>query len=225
MLASGVAHEINNPVQSIMNYAQLIRSRSDSPQLKTYAEEILHESQRVASIIRNLLSFARQGSAPRTQANVAHVVEASVALVAAVLRKEQVAIAVDLPDDLPSIECNVQQIQQALMNLLTSARDALNDRYPGGHEEKKVTLSGGTVSVNGVTFVRITLLDHGTDIPDEAMDRLFEPFSSVVGRDQGTGLGLSTSHGIIQDHGGRLSVESGGGSTRFHMDLPVELAS
>jgi signal transduction histidine kinase len=128
-----------------------------------------------------------------------------------------------VPEDLPPIKCRSQQIQQVVLNLLTNARDALNSRYEGFHDDKIIRLTAYEVEHDGGAWIRLTLEDHGIGIPAEILDLIFDPFFTTKPRDQGTGLGLSISYGIVRDHYGTLTVESGSDSgTRFTMELPMD---
>jgi signal transduction histidine kinase len=139
------------------------------------------------------------------------------------MRHDQLTLEVDVPKDLPLIECRNQQIRQVVMNLLTNARDALNQKYPKHDANKKILITARAFAKDGRTWLRTTVEDHGPGIPEELRVRIFDPFFSTKPRDRGTGLGLSISHSIVKDHGGTLGVESEVGQwTRFHMDLPVE---
>ena len=223
-LASGVAHEINNPITGIMNYAQLIDERLDpaSP-LREFAREIGSETKRVAEIVRNLLTFARQENESYNPANIADIVNNTVSLIRTIIRRNQITLKVEVPDDLPKIKCRSQQIQQVLMNLLTNAHDALNERYPEHDPDKTMMVKAQPLAKQGQNWLRITVEDHGGGIPDEIRERIFDPFFTTKDRAMGTGLGLSISHGIVSDHHGELSVERvAGRCTRFHLDLPVE---
>ncbi len=109
------------------------------------------------------------------------------------------------------------------MNLMTNARDALNERYPGYSPEKKLRIAAKVITKQGHRFIRTTVEDTGPGIPVEIRDRIFDPFFTTKPKETGTGLGLSISYGIVRDHGGELSVESQPGRyTRFHLDLPVD---
>lgn len=218
-LASGVAHEINNPVQSIMNYAQLIARRAGGSDIATYAQEILQEAQRVAAIVKGLLSFARQEGEPYTDVHPSELVESTLALVSALLRKDGIRVNLDLAQELPAIRCHPQQIQQVLMNLIGNAREALNSRFPGTDGEKALRLSGHAWHREGVSFVRLTVEDQGIGIPAAALDKIFDPFWTSKSGGH-AGLGLAVAQGIVVEHGGAISVESEPGQlTRMHVDL------
>jgi signal transduction histidine kinase len=247
-LAGGVAHGINNPVMGIMNYAELIGDRvpADSDPAK-FALEIKRETERVSTIVRNLLSFARQEKQSHSPARLCDIVEATLSLVRAILRHDQITLEVDVPEDLPQIKCRSQQIQQVLMNLLTNARDALNEKYPGYHEDKTIIITARELETAGdrlpgvgarsareepntehrppstSRWLRLTVEDHGTGITAAVRERMFDPFFTTKSHDKGTGLGLSISHGIVNDHHGEIGVETEVGQfTRFHLDLPVD---
>ncbi len=223
-LASGLAHEINNPIQSIMNYADLVRARvrNDDP-VAEFANEIVIETERVARIVRSLLTFARQEKEHHSPARLCDIVDASLTLMRAVLRRDHIRLESDVPSDLPKIKCRSQQIQQVFINLLANARDALNARFPELDPAKLIRIVSRVFELDGETWVRTTVEDHGTGIPPELLDRVYDPFFTTKGRESGTGLGLSVSHGIVREHRGAMSVESTLGEfTRFHVDLRVD---
>jgi predicted ATPase/signal transduction histidine kinase/tRNA A-37 threonylcarbamoyl transferase component Bud32 len=218
-LASGIAHEINNPVQGIMNYAELISANvDDRDTVIDFAGEISHEAERVASIVRNLLAFSRQDRDQRLEAtDLATVVNGTLSLLQAVLRKEHIRIELDVPP-LP-VRCRVQQIQQIILNLVTNARDALNQHLPEIDVRRKIEIRGESGPGGRV---RLIVEDHGPGIPDDVVAHIFDPFFTTKGRDKGTGLGLSVSHGIAKEHGGEILVETRlGEGTRFIIDLPA----
>jgi len=221
-LASGVAHEINNPLMGMINYAELINSRIKDDTLKEFSMGIIEEGDRVAKIVRNLLSFARQDKESHSPAQIKDIINASLSLIGSVLRKDQITLTVDISEGLPSVNCRSQQIEQVIINLLTNARDALNERYPDYNENKIVKISAKPYENDGTEWIRTTVEDHGNGIPNEVVERIFEPFFTTKPRDVGTGLGLSVSYGLIKDHHGEFSVETEPGRfTRFHIDLPV----
>jgi PAS domain S-box-containing protein len=223
-LASGVAHEINNPIQSIMNYADLVRMRADpGGAVADFAGEIIAETERVANIVRNLLAFARQEKEHHSPARIIDIVESTLTLMRAVLRRDHIILRVDVPENLPSVKCRSQQVQQVFMNLLGNARDALNIRYPEYDDGKWIAISSRLEHRDGEPWVCTTVEDHGAGIAADVIGRVFDPFFTTKGRDEGTGLGLSVSHGIMREHRGELEVESVPGEyTRFHIKLRVD---
>jgi len=222
-LASGVAHEINNPLTGIINYAQLIHDRTDNEKERTYAQGIIDEGNRVARIVRNLLSFSRQEDELPSYADVKDLITSTLSLIGAILRKDQVRVITDISSDLPILKCRAHQIEQVLLNLLTNARDALNERYPEYDSDKVVRLTAAAEKREGDPWVVITVEDHGAGMPADVRERVFDPFFSTKPREKGTGLGLSVSYGLIREHGGRLLVESEPNAyTRVSMELPVD---
>ncbi|MDD5263714.1 MAG: PAS domain S-box protein [Candidatus Bipolaricaulis sp.] len=221
-LASGIAHEINNPLTGIINFAELISARADEAKIREFASEIVAEGNRVATTVRSLLSFARQEKESHSPARIADIAAATLSLIGAVLRKDQVDVVVDIPADTPQVRCRSQQIEQVLMNLLTNARDALNVRFPRHDERKRIEIRARGVVHDGGRWVRVTVEDGGIGIPRAIQGRIFDPFFTTKPRDQGTGLGLAISFGIIRDHRGTLTVESEEGVfTRFAIELPA----
>jgi len=221
-MARGVAHEINNPLMGMINYADLINERTKDRQLAEFASEIMTEGNRVAKIVASLRAFSRQETAPRSLASIKDVIDSSLMLVGSLLRRDQITVVLELDDDLPPIQCRSQQIQQVLINLLTNAHHFLNDRYPSFDENKILRIITCTFEENDQVWIRTTVEDHGAGIPEDVLDRIFDPFFSTKSRHEGSGLGLSVSFGIVREHQGNLSAESVlGDYTRVHMDLPA----
>jgi len=222
-LASGVAHEINNPLTGIINYAQLIHDRIEQPKLRHYARGIVEEGNRVATIVKSLLSFSRQENERHSLASMRDIIDSTLSLIGSVLRKDQIQIEINIEPELPQFKCRSQQIQQVLINLLTNERDALNDRYPEFDENKTLSISVSLIKRDDQSWIRTLIEDHGSGIPAEIVERIFDPFFSTKLRERGTGLGLSISYGLVLDHHGQLLVESEPYAyTRFIMDLPAD---
>ncbi len=222
-LAGGVAHEINNPLAGIMGFAQLIATKVDSKSpLKEHASEIIRLTERTASIVENLLTFARHETQTHSPADIRDIIESTLVLILTVLPRDQIAVEMDISDHLPMVNCRSQQIQQVLMNLLTNARDALNEKYPEGSPDKIIRVTAEALEKDGEPWVRMTVEDHGTGIAPTIQDKIFDPFFTTKELGKGSGLGLSTSHSIVEEHRGDLHFESEPGHwTKFHLDLPV----
>ncbi|MCK5585988.1 PAS domain S-box protein, partial [Candidatus Bipolaricaulota bacterium] len=175
-LASGVAHEINNPLMGMMNYAELVKDKVQAPKAIEYLKEIGTEGNRIATIVRNLLSFSRQDKEEHSPARIADIIDASLSLVGSHLRKDQIIIELDIPEDLPLLKCRSQQIQQVVINLLTNAHYALNERYPEYDQDKLIRITSRLFERDGEGWIRTTIEDHGTGIPGDVAQRIFDPF-------------------------------------------------
>ncbi len=222
ILSAGVAHEINNPLTGVINYAELILTLSSHEKIKEYCGDIISEGQRIARIVSSLLTYARRDVDDRGFVNVADLIDDALNLVGSTLRKDQIQIAVEIKDDLPQILGSHQQIEQILINLLMNSRDALNLRFEGYDEEKKLRLAGSILENTSGNFVRITVEDRGAGVSPEIMTQIFDPFFTTKSRTEGTGLGLAISRSIARAHHGDLTVDRVGQQhTRFHLDLPV----
>ncbi len=224
MLAGGVAHEINNPLNGIMNYAQLIVDRADGAEqtVENYAREIVSESKRIAGMTQNLIQFSRQGARTHNTVLIEEVIEDAIRLVRSAAWHDNIDIDIDISEDLPRVECHSQQIQQVIVNLVANARDSLNERSKVREDSKRIRIEAGLLEEGRSRWLRLTVEDNGKGIREQDTERLFDPFYTTKPFTEGTGLGLSISHGIVRDHNGRLLVESEPQVfTRFHVDLPV----
>ncbi len=222
-LASGVAHEINNPINTIINYAQIIFDEPDDPDLQDNLQNIISEGKRIASIVSNLLDFARRREEVFTPADIKKIVSNSLQLVAHLLEKDGIICSVDIADSLPPLLCNEQQLQQVFLNLISNARYALNKRYPQPCPNKQLRILGDFFKQNKTPSVRLMFTDHGVGIAPAVQEKIFDPFFSTKPKGEGTGLGLSISHGLIKDHGGTMRVQSKVGEwTQFTIELPVK---
>lgn len=229
-LAGGVAHEINNPLNGIMNYAQLILDQCAAEGRKpgeetivAYGSEIVRETRRISEIVRSLLQFSRQEKQSHSYASLYDIVDQTMMLIKTIVKRDQIQLDIRLDEGLPAVKCRSQQIQQVLMNLMTNARDALNEKYPGYDENKRITVRCSEFEDAGRRWVRLTVEDTGPGIAPAVREKMFEPFFSTKPKELGTGLGLAISHGIVKDHHGRIEVETRMGQyTRFMVVLPVD---
>jgi PAS domain S-box-containing protein len=222
-LARGAAHEINNPINGVINYAQMIIDAADeeSP-IRRYAAEISREANRVADIVRNLLRFTRRRSSSLRVGRVEEIVEQTLLLMRHELSDDGILLEAEVTRGLPPVPCRCESIQQVLMNLIANARDALNAKFPGAHPEKRLGVAVRLVEEQGRRWVRMTVADRGGGIAPEVQGRVFDPFFTTKPRHEGMGLGLAVSRAIVMEHGGRIHFETEPGSgTQFHVDLPV----
>jgi signal transduction histidine kinase len=231
VLASGVAHEINNPINGVLNYGQLIYDIADDDSgyddsresILSYSSEIISESNRISSIVSNLLQLSKNGSKQFTDCDIGELINKILNLVTTIINRDQIGIEVKIDGNLPKVECREQELQQVVLNLIVNAKDALNEKYVGYNKDKQIiVIATETVLPGNAKGIRITIEDHGKGIPKEVQNSIFDPFFTTKSRAESTGLGLSISYGIIKQHNGELSFETKEGEyTRFHIDLPV----
>jgi C4-dicarboxylate-specific signal transduction histidine kinase len=222
-MAAGVAHEINNPINGVINYAQmLIDDRKTAQEDYDIQNRILKEGRRIARIVKSLLSFAREGKEAREYVSIQAILTETLTLSAAQLRKDGITLGLDVALELPPVFAHFQQIEQVFLNLINNARYALNQKYRTGNENKVLAISAEAIRKDGSPFVKITFFDQGIGIPAEIIHKIFNPFFSTKPKGVGTGLGLSISHGIVTDHGGEITIDScEGNSTRIDILLPA----
>ncbi len=223
-LAAGVAHEINNPITGIINYGQILLNESAPGSVgQDIGARVVKEGERVGRIVKTLLSYAHADRRKEKRPIcLAEVLAESTVLTLAQMRKEGIQLTIDLPDDLPRIEANFQQIQQCCINIINNARYALNEKYPERHPDKRLDITGENVTVNGCAYVRLIFLDQGVGIDADHLPVLIKPFFTTKPFGKGTGLGLNITQRIIANHGGDLRFESVQGEfARVTMELPV----
>ena len=223
-LAAGVAHEINNPINSIINFAQIMVDevqRGETP-AGDIPERIIKEGDRVANIVRSLLSFARENEKEKRPIDARHILDEVLALTETQITKDGINLTVDFPAGLKKILADFQQIEQVFLNIVNNARYALNQKHPKAHPRKNFVIHGSEELVDERLFLEVTFIDYGTGIPSSIIDKIYNPFFSTKPSGIGTGLGLAISHGIITDHGGKLSFESSYGDfTKVTILLPL----
>ena len=208
-LAAGVAHEINNPINNIINYGQILADEFNGENRDDeIARRIMKDGDRIATIVRSLLSFARIRKEEKCLMDLHEIFSDTLSLTAAQIRKDGIHLKVDIPSKVIKIPVDAQQIQQVFLNVISNSRYALNQKYPGTHENKILEISCGEISIEDQPHVQIDFLDTGKGISDHIIDKVMNPFFSTKPDRVGTGLGLSISHGIITEHGGKLTIES-----------------
>ncbi len=214
-LLAGVAHELNNPLSVVVARAVLLEEQGN-PAAQAAAAKIRSAAERCARIVRTFLAMARQQPPQRGPVAIPDVVSAALDIANYALRSTGIEVRVDLPPDLPPIDADADQLHQVLLNLLINAQHALQDvdgprqvRIGGRHERHASRLL-------------ITVADNGPGIPEELRARVFEPYFTTKPTGVGTGVGLAVSLGIIESHGGTLTVEPApGGGAAFVIALPV----
>lgn len=220
IMAGGMAHEINNPLTGMINYAQLIKDSSENTETIEYANNIVIQGERVSEIIQNMLAFSRLENDKYYPLDPVQMVESSVILVRSLLLKDFIDIETGFAENLPQIMGHLQQLQQVIINLLLNARDALNAKYHSKNPEKLIHIQ--VTYLLEKEMVAIVIRDQGTGIPENIRSKIFDPFFTTKEYNKETGLGLSVAYGVITDHGGVIEVDSREGSyAEFSIFLPI----
>jgi PAS domain S-box-containing protein len=216
LLAAGVAHEVNTPLAVISSYTQMLSKQlQGDPQKSGLLEKITRQTFRASEIVNNLLNFSRTSGSEVGDVDVNKVISETLALLEHQFKVARVDVENALSPKLPAIQGNPGRLQQVFLNLFLNAKDAM----PGGGKLRVATMNGENVSVS--------VSDTGSGIAPEHIQRIYDPFfttktSAREGQPRGTGLGLSVSYGIIQEHAGKIRVESNPGSgTTFILDFPL----
>lgn len=214
-LVSGIAHELNNPLTSIMGYAQLLLGHGLNVAQFSEASKVFHEAERARRIVKNLLYFARENEPERTRVDLNEIVERTLALRSYELKVEDIIVERDLAADLPHTMADPYQLQQVVLNLLINAEQALlQDRGKGRVYIRTRSAGGKRISVE--------VSDDGPGIPREIVSRIFDPFFTTKPSGLGTGLGLSIVYGIVKQHDGEVTAENRHeGGARFTVELPI----
>jgi two-component system NtrC family sensor kinase len=216
LLAAGVAHEVNTPLAVISSYTQMLAKQlHGDPQKSGLLEKITRQTFRASEIVNNLLNFSRTSGSEIGDVDVNKVIAETLALLEHQFKVGKVEVQNALAPKLPPIQGNAGRLQQVFLNLFLNAKDAM----PGGGTLRVATLNGESVSV--------CVSDTGSGIAPEHIQRIYDPFfttktSPHEGQARGTGLGLSVTYGIIQEHAGKIRVESQpGAGTTFTLDFPL----
>ena len=221
-LAAGVAHEINNPINGIINYAQIIIDEAKDESQKDVSEKIIKEGRRIAVIVRNLLSFARREVQDKKAVRLYEILAESLSLTGLKMAKDGIKIKENISPQVSRITGQPVQLQQVFMNILINARDALNKKYPGKNKNKIIEVTVKEFSLNNFPAVQLVFKDYGSGIPSRIIDKVMNPFFSTKPPGEGTGLGLSISYGIITDHKGQIYIDSVEGEfTKVIINLPA----
>ncbi|MHC4295553.1 MAG: sensor histidine kinase [Planctomycetota bacterium] len=224
LLAAGIAHELNNPLTGILTFSHLMRKKvpDDSPEAEDL-DLVIRETKRCATIIRRLLDFSREKAPEKKFADLNEIIETTVRIVERPAHLHNIEITLDLDQDLPPVWVEPDLIEQVIINMLVNAQHAIED---GGsitiscHRSAEPRIPD--LGMDPVPMVEISVIDTGCGIPEEDLQRIFDPFFSSKEVGKGTGLGLSVSHGIVRAHGGCIEVESAVGmGTTFRICLPL----
>ncbi|PYJ07744.1 MAG: hypothetical protein DME25_03135 [Verrucomicrobia bacterium] len=211
---AGVAHELNNPLTSVMGFSELLKRSDTDPKRQRHLDLIHKSAQRCQKIVQSLLSFARRHTPERKLSNLNELVSGAVDFLQYQLRTSNVEVALRLDPHLPRTMVDPHQLQQVFLNILNNGRQAIENHQPKGC----LHVSTETCGQNA----RIIFQDNGPGIPEENLSKVFDPFFTTKEVGKGTGLGLSICYGIIREHGGTITVSSQPGQgARFVIELPL----
>jgi len=213
-MASGIAHEINNPLTGVIGFAQLLMQRDIPEDIRKDVEIINNGAQRVASIVSRLLTFARQHKLGREYVNINDAITSVLELRSYEMKVNNIEVVTQLAPHLPQTMADVNQLQQVFLNIIINAEKEMTAAHRRGK------LSVKTERIN--SSIRVSFTDDGPGISKENLDKVFNPFFTTREVGDGTGLGLSICHGIITQHNGRIYAQSelGKGAT-FVVELPI----
>jgi PAS domain S-box-containing protein len=217
LLAAGVAHEVNTPLAVISSYAQLLSKHiNGDAKLADLTDKITRQTFRASEIVNNLLNFSRTSATEFTDININKIIAETLTLLEHQFKTSRIKVETGFYEDLPLIHGNAGKLQQVFLNLFVNAKDAMAG-------------SGGTLCINtgNGTGVQVSISDTGAGIAPEHINKIYDPFfttktSPREGQSRGTGLGLSVTYGIIQEHAGKIRVESlPGKGTTFYLEFPL----
>jgi PAS domain S-box-containing protein len=220
-LSAGVAHEINNPLNGIINFAQLLKDeetpRSEFEQ--QMIDGIIDEGQRIAQIVRGLLTFASADTHELRHVHFAESIKTSIALFGRQFEKDGITLQIDLEPDLPLVRADGSRLRQVVVNMISNAHHALKVKPFAPDATKVFRITARRAGSDG-KLVRVEFYDNGIGIKRADLQKVFDPFFTTRREMGGTGLGLSVSFGIVRDFGGTITVESEEGKyTRFIIEL------
>jgi len=213
-MISGIAHELNNPLASVLGFTQLMARQAGEGQQAARLDLIHREARRCQRIVQNLLSFARQHEPERRQVSCNEIVLSVAALLQYQMNVNGVRLVTELDPALPPVLADAHQLQQVLVNLLTNATHAIQDSGVGSvvRVRTEATADGG---------VRLVVQDDGPGVPDAVRSKIFDPFFTTKPAGRGTGLGLSLVYGTVAAHAGTIEVDSQtGAGASFRIELP-----
>lgn len=213
---SGVAHELNNPLGSILTWAERLSHKPANESVRQGLDTILHEAERAARIVRHLLTFARKRHTTRTMVDVNQVVRDTLTLRQHEQRLANITVIDGLAAGLPQVFADPHQLQQVILNLIINAEQAMVSTHGRG------TLVARSWHEMERDIVLLELSDDGPGVAEDVLSKIFDPFFTTKEVGKGTGLGLTVAYAIIQEHGGRIQVQSkdGRGAT-FLIELPT----
>lgn len=215
-LLAGVAHELNNPLSVVVGHATMLADESDDPEVLRQAQKISQAADRCAKIVRTFLTMARQDPVRMEPVDIGELVQTAVEVARYGNPGRAVRIETDLQKDLPPVSADIDQITQAVVNLIINAEQAIEDAGVGNRIRVSARLE------RSATTLSIAVEDNGPGIPSDIRARVFDPFFTTKGVGQGTGIGLAVCHRVVAAHKGKIEIDDiAPTGTRFRISLPV----
>jgi two-component system, NtrC family, sensor kinase len=226
-LASGIAHELGTPLNVVSGRAKMISQSPGSDEItRNNARIVMEQSERMAQIIRQLLNFARAGKPNKSSVDLRHLAASTLSLLRPIAEKRRVTLHFEASEPVPEVVADAAQLQQVVTNLVVNAVQASPESSTvevglrASRQNRRVSGEIGPEVERG--FVCITVSDRGVGMSEDTLERIFEPFFTTKDVGEGTGLGLAVAYGIVQEHGGFITVESKlSEGSRFEVYLPI----
>jgi signal transduction histidine kinase/ActR/RegA family two-component response regulator len=213
-LIAGVAHELNNPLTTVIGRTEIMLGQTEDEKTVRDLEQILTQGQRAAKIVKNLLSFARETSPEKQLSDINEILNNALEILEYDFRVSNIEVKAQLDPELPQTMADANQMQQVFVNIINNAQQAMKEKDKPG----RLTVQ----TIRHADRLRVEFTDTGPGIPLDQQEHILEPFYTTKSESKGTGLGLSISYGIVRAHGGNIAFRSseGEGST-FVVDLPI----
>ncbi len=222
-VTTGIAHEVSNLSNGIINYAQVLADGACDPDFEIERDKLFHkiiiEGEKIAGLSQNLLAFGQDDAQSRELAQIQDILDNSLALMNHYFRIDGTIIDANF-ETIPPCKSNGRQMQQVFLNILNNARRALNDRFPQKNTNKILRISGQEIEKNNTKMLRLSFTDQGVGIPHEDMEHLFSPSFSTKNPAEGAGMGLTVCKELIDQHHGIISLES---QVNDHTTVTIEL--
>ncbi len=237
LLTAGIAHEINNPIMGIINYAAIIKDEiANTPEIDlnskpfSFIPKIIKEGERISTIVEDLFTFARKDIGKFSYEEISKVIQSSLSLLHSKIKRSQIEVTLNLIEDIPKIPMNSQKIQQVIINVIQNSITAIDKKFDaiGEINSKKILINTVLVTRGQRKYGRITFIDNGYGIKQNELNKIFDPFYTTKNdsKQKGMGLGLSISYGIIKEHDGYIEIKSEWKKyTIVNILLPVKISS
>jgi len=220
-LAASVAHEINSPLNGIINYAEMLEENGQQKtRTSELAQRINHEATRIEKIVKNLLNYSRDSEDDRELCDIHEIITAATEILAVAYKHSPVELSSQWLTPRPLINCNFQQIEHVIINIIRNAYEALSEL---DSQERHIHVSESLIPYGEHTYYELVIANNGPHIPEEQLQKIMQPFYTTKQHLGGTGLGLCISAKIMEAHSGKLEISSTpGGLTAFSLFFPVD---